>query len=130
MNRFQPIYPHFFAAYMLNLKIIIICFIFYINLHFHLVNQAYHSKIQRFARPSRGEQMYFLLLDIANFELDKFLISNFSKKINGCIAIKINFKKCQSRIQTNTFYSPMHADHTSINTFAKPSLFRIIAFIR
>ena len=103
MNRFQPIYPHFFAAYMLNLKIIIICFIFYINLHFHLVNQAYHSKIQRFARPSRGEQIYFLLLDIANFELDKFIFFNFSKKLITTVALKINFEKAETSFQTNTF---------------------------
>ena len=103
MNRFQPIYPHFFAAYMLNLKIIIICFIFYINLHFHLVNQAYHSKIQRFARPSRGEQMYFLLLDIANFGEDKFIFFNFFKKLITTVALKINFEKVGTSFQTNTF---------------------------
>jgi hypothetical protein len=57
--------------------------------------------------------MYFLLLDIANFGDDKFIFFNFSKKLITTVALKINFEKASSSFQTNSFYSSMHADHTS-----------------
>ena len=58
--RFQPTRPHFFPAYKLHMNKFFICCILYVNLHFHLLKEAYPSKNNRFGRRRRGEKMYVL----------------------------------------------------------------------
>ena len=58
--RFQPTRPHFFPAYKLHMNKFFICCILHVNLHFHLLKEAYPSKNNRFGRRRRGEKMYVL----------------------------------------------------------------------
>ena len=56
-------------TYVTLIKNLFVAFFTLINLHFHLVKEAYPSKTNRFGRRRRGEKMYVLLLEIAKTQM-------------------------------------------------------------